>query len=159
MIRNPRMRGRVRPGNGHLYTCGLFAWAGNCQADGGFYRVRATSQAPYLPIGLHAHTNGMEIQFTDPLDPASANTTTNYAVKVWSLKRSANYGSPHLNEHPLSVTQATLAADRKSVFLTVPDLQPTWSMEIQCRLRGANGRSFTRTVHNTIHRLGATRGD
>ena len=153
------MRERFHPGNGHLYTCGLFAWAGNRPGDGGFYRVGATGRASYLPIGLQARTNGMEIQFTDALDPAAANNAKNYAIKVWSLQRSATYGSPHINEHAWGVTQATLAADRKSVFLTIPDLQPTWSMEIKCELRDTHGTSFRRIVHNTIHQLAAATSD
>ena len=148
------MRGRFHPGNGHLYTCGLYAWAGNRQADGGFYRVRATGKASWLPIGLHARTNGMEIQFSDALDPGSANDPQNYAVKVWSLRRTAEYGSKHIDEHSLSVSAATLAADKKTVFLNIPDLEPTWCMEIKCDLRGTDGTAFTRTVHNTIHRKG-----
>jgi cytochrome c5 len=153
------MRGRFHPGNGHLYTCGLYAWAGNRQADGGFFRVRATGKASWLPIGLHARANGIEIQFSDALDPVSANDPKNYAVKVWSLKRSADYGSKHIDEHSLHVGKATLAADRKSVFLNIPTLQPTWCMEIKCNLHGADGTVLTRTVHNTIHRLGPVTSD
>jgi hypothetical protein len=149
------MRGRFHPGNGHLYTCGLYAWAGNRQGDGGFYRVRATGTAANLPIGLRARTNGVELQFTDLLTTASANDPRNYAVKVWSLKRSANYGSPHINEHSLSVTKATLAPDNRTVFLEIPELEPTWCMEIKCALRSRDGGTFTRTIHNTIHQLGA----
>ncbi len=148
------MRGRFHPGNGDLYTCGLYAWAGNRQLDGGFFRVRATGKPAHLPTGLAAKPEGMEIRFSDPVDPATANDPANYAVKVWSLKRSANYGSKHIDEHPLKVAGAILAADKKSVWLSIPGLQPTWSMEIKYELRGADGASFTRTVHNTIHQLG-----
>ena len=95
----------------------------------------------------------MEIQFSNALDPGSANNPKNYAVKVWSLKRSADYGSKHINEHSLNVAEATLAADQKSVFLNIPELKPTWCMEIKCDLRGADGTVFTRTLHNTIHQL------
>jgi len=115
--------------------------------------VRATGKASWLPIGLHARTNGMEIQFSDALDTGSANNPKNYAVKVWSLKRSADYGSKHIDEHSLKVAGATLAADQKSVFLNIPELHPTWCMEIKCDLRGADGTIFTRKVHNTIHQL------
>ena len=48
------IRGRFHPTNGHLYTCGMFAWAGNQQQPGGFYRVRVTGKPMYLPIQLHA---------------------------------------------------------------------------------------------------------
>jgi hypothetical protein len=130
--------------------------AGNRQGDGGFYRVRATGKPANLPIGLRARANGIEIQFTDPLATASGNDPRNYAVKVWSLKRSANYGSPHVNEHSLNVTSATLAADNKMVFLEIPELEPTRGMEIGCTLRGVDGAAFTRTIHNTIHQFGNT---
>ncbi len=149
------MRGRFHPGNGHLYTCGLYAWAGNRQLDGGFYRVRATGKPSNLPIGLHARTNGMEIQFSEAIDPISAQNLQNYTVKVWSLKRSANYGSKHVDEHSLKVTGATLGADKRTVFLTVPKIQPTWCMEIKCDLRSADGTSFQRTLHNTVHQTGS----
>jgi len=153
------MRGRFPRGNGQLYTCGLYAWAGNRQAEGGFYRMRATGKASWLPVGLHARTNGIAIQFSDALDPVTANNPKNYAVKVWSLKRTAGYGSKHIDEHSLNVGQATLAADGKSVFLSIPKLQPTLCMEIKLNLRGADGTPFSRTVHNTIHQLGSVTSD
>lgn len=153
------MRGRFHPRNGHLYTCGLYAWAGNRQGDGGFFRVRATGHPSYLPVGLQARTHGMEVRFSDALDPVSAAVPKNYAVKAWSLNRSANYGSKHIGEHSLPVLKATLAADKKSVFLTIPGLQPTWSMEIQCNVRGADGAPIKRVVHNTIHKLGSSAFD
>ena len=147
------MRGRFHAGNGHLYVCGLYGWAGNRQRAGGFFRVRATGKPSHLPIALHARANGIEIQFTDALEARSAMDPKNYALKVWSLKRSADYGSKHINEHGLRVSKATLAEDRKTVFLEIPELQPTWCMEIKCALRGADGQTFSRTVHNTIHKV------
>jgi glucose/arabinose dehydrogenase len=149
------MRGRFHPGNGHLYACGLYGWASNRQGEGGFFRVRATGKPSWLPLGLHARTNGMELQFSDALESSSASDADHYTVKVWSLFRSAKYGSKHINEHALTVTQATLAADGKTVFLTIPELQPTWCMEIKCNLRGVNGESVARTIHNTIHAAGS----
>jgi mono/diheme cytochrome c family protein len=149
------MRGRFHPGNGDLYTCGLFAWAGNRTADGGFHRIRPTGKPTYLPIGLHAHSNGIEVQFTDPVDATAAIDAGNYSVKVWSLERSANYGSRHVDEHSLKVTSATVGSDKKTIFLTVPDLKPTWCMEIKASIRGLDGTSINRTIHNTIHELGA----
>jgi hypothetical protein len=108
-----------------------------------------------LPLGLHARRNAIDLHFTDALDPASANNANNYAIKVWSLKRSADYGSKHFNEHTLSIGKASLATDQKSVSLEIPELQPTWCMEIKCVLQAATGEKFTRTIHNTIHQLGS----
>ncbi|HSH15500.1 MAG TPA: DUF6797 domain-containing protein [Verrucomicrobiae bacterium] len=147
------MRGRWHPVNGQLYAAGMFAWAGNQQEDGGFYRVRLTGRPLNLPNALHARRGGYTITFTDSLDRATATDPGNFTVKAWDLLRSKNYGSKHLNERPLRVTEAALSADGKTVTLTLPDLAPTRGMEIVCRLRGADGAEFDRRIHNTIHAL------
>ena len=63
------MRPRFHPTDGHLYVCGMYAWAGNQTAPGGFYRVRYTGKPADLPVGLKAKAGGVELTFTDALDP------------------------------------------------------------------------------------------
>jgi hypothetical protein len=75
-------------------------------------------------------------------------------VNVWNLLRSQNYGSKHIDEKPLTVSKAVLGGDGKTVRLELPDLAPTWGMEIRYRLKGTDGRAITGTIHNTIHALG-----
>ena len=98
------MRGRFHPKDGQLYACGMFAWAGNQTAPGGFYRIRATGKPMFLPTGLHATKNGLKITFTEPIDRASASDRSHYSVKTWSLKRTANYGSEHYDEKTASTS-------------------------------------------------------
>lgn len=149
------MRGRFHPADGQLYACGMFAWAGNRTQPGGFYRIRATGKPMDLPLELKAKSNGVELSFTDPVDVADAANVANYAVRVWDLKRSENYGSKHINERSLPVRQAQPSADGKSVRLTIDGIAPTWGMEIAYRLKGPDGRSIARTIHNSIHKLPA----
>lgn len=149
------MRGRWHPVNGQLYVAGMFAWAGNQQEDGGFYRVRPTGRPPNVPLALRARRGEYAITFTDSLDRATATDPGRFTVKAWDLLRSKNYGSRHLNERALRVTAAALSADGKTVTLTLPDLAPTRGLEITCRLRGANGAEFERRIHHTIHALAA----
>ncbi|HVL14440.1 MAG TPA: DPP IV N-terminal domain-containing protein [Gemmata sp.] len=146
------MRPRFHPTNGHLYACGMYAWAGNQTAAGGFYRVRYTGKPADLPVGLKAKAGVLELTFTDPLDP-NALDAKNFEVKVWGLQRTKNYGSKHIDEKPLAVAKATLGADGKTVRLDTPDLAPTWCMEIKYRLAGADGRAVTGVIHNTVHAL------
>lgn len=149
------MRGRFNPSDNQLYTCGMFAWGSNQQTqEGGFYRIRYTGQPAHLPNGLHARRSGIELAFSDRLDSAAAANPSNYAVKVWSLKRSANYGSKHFGEHELAVAEAVPTADGKRVFLKIPALAPTWCMEIKYSLSGASGEAIDGVIHNTIHKLG-----
>jgi hypothetical protein len=95
----------------------------------------------------------LEVTFSEPLETASVEADV-FALKVWSLERSANYGSKHIGEHSVPITAAQLSADRRTVSLTVPDLMPVPCYELLVRVRGADGTSISRSLHGTIHRLG-----
>jgi hypothetical protein len=148
------MRGRFNPIDGHLYTCGLFAWAGDRTQPGGFYRIRATGKPMYVPVGLHARKDGIAITFTDRVDRKSASDPKNYGVRTWSLKRTAQYGSEHIGEKPSRITAARVSEDVRTVSLEIPDLRPTWCMEISYAIRGESGEVIEGAIDNTIHQLG-----
>ncbi len=148
------MRGRFHPGNGQLYCCGMFAWAGDQTQPGAFYRVRYTGKPIRLPVGLAARKSGMVIRFSGALDPKTAGDPTRYAVKTWSLKRSQQYGSKHYDERPAKVTAARVGADGTTVTLVIEGIKPTWCMEIKYDLRSSDGSPVRGFLHNTIHRLG-----
>jgi putative heme-binding domain-containing protein len=148
------MRGRFHPSRGHLYTCGLFGWAGDQTQPGGFYRVRATGKPLFLPVGLKARGDGMTLRFSEPLDPAIATDPSRYEARTWSIKRSVKYGSDHYDERTLRIASARLSDDGRTVFLLIPDIQPTMCMEITYRVRGKGGEPVEGVIHNTIHRLG-----
>ncbi len=96
-------------------------------------------------------SDGVEIRLTDPIDRQTAESPESYAVSAWDLKRTANYGSQHYNQRTWKVTHAGLSEDGKTVRLTLPDLEPTWGMEIRCFWKDEHGRDVERRIHNTIH--------
>ncbi len=145
-------RGRFNPADGQLYLCGMFAWGGNATQPGGLYRLRATGKPMHLPLELHARKARLELTFTEPLDAASLDPR-NVQITTWSLKRTANYGSQHFDEQPLAVKGLTLSRDGRTLEIDVPDVSPTWCMEIKFALRSRTGQPFQGTIHNTIHRL------
>ncbi len=147
-------RGRFHPLTGDLYTCGMFAWAGDQTDPGGFYRVRYAEKPVHAPIALHATPDGMQMTFTEAVDSSTASRVENYSVKVWTLKRSKNYGSPHVDEHPLQVTAAKVTDGGKTVTLSLAEMAPTMCMEIRYQLKDAEGQAFTGVIHNTVHNLG-----
>jgi hypothetical protein len=148
------MRGRFHSGDGQLYCCGMFAWAGDQTQPGGFYRIRATGRPFYLPVGLAATKTGMTITFSGALSAETAADSRNFVVKTWSLKRSENYGSEHYNEKPSKVTASKLSADGKTVMLGIEAMKPTWCMEIKYSVKAADGEPVQGVVHNTVHGLG-----
>ena len=116
--------------------------------------MRYTGKPANLPVGLNVAKEGVRITFSNEVDADSASDPSKYAVKTWSLKRTANYGSRHYDERPSKVTGVTVSADRRSVLLEIEDLKPTWCMEIRYSIRNSAGKSFNGTIHNTIHHLG-----
>ncbi len=146
------MRGRFHPHDGQLYLCGMFAWAGSATYPGGLYRLRATGRPMYLPSGLQATKTGIVLTFTNPLDPQTV-AAQNVQIKTWSLKRTAGYGSKHYDEKSLEVRNAALSSDRKTVRLEVPEIQPTWGMEIRFEFGAEQGVPVRGVIHNTIHQL------
>jgi hypothetical protein len=148
------MRGRFHPTTGDFYCCGMYAWAGDRQQPGGLYRIRTTGKPMYLPTKFHATRDGLALTFTEPLAPESVNDLKNFGLRVWDLRRSANYGSPHLNERSLSVSAASLSKDGKTVTLTVPELRPTWGLELWYSVVGADGKPVDGLYHGSIFKMG-----
>lgn len=148
------MRGRFNPGDGQLYVCGLSAWGSTQPQLGGLYRIRATGKPMHVPIGIHVLKDGVELTFTDRLDAKSVQDLNNFTVKTWDLLRSRKYGSTHHNIQTIEVSRVVLDKDRKTVKLIMPNIQPTWVMEIKFDLKSEKGESVTGLIQNTIHRLG-----
>jgi hypothetical protein len=145
------MRGRFGS-DGALYACGLFGWAGNAVSPGGFHRVRRAAQPAHLPVAVHAARGRLSVTFSDPLDRMAVKAEA-FAFRVWHLKRSADYGSKHYDEHPVEVTGALLDADGRTVILDIPSIAPTQCYELRARLAGADGAPFDRSLHGTVHAL------
>ena len=149
------IRGRFSPHDGQLYVGGMFSWAGSRQEqEGGLFRVRFQGGRADLPIGLSAREGKIAITMSDPLDGEAASEIDRYRVTVWDLKRTKKYGSEHFNERELPITSASLAKDQRTIQIKIPTLEPTWGMEIVCRLKTTDGTELRRVIHNTIHQLG-----
>ncbi|MBX3444823.1 MAG: c-type cytochrome [Planctomyces sp.] len=146
------MRGRFHPDDGQLYLCGMFAWAGSATQPGGLYRLRATGRPMHLPTSLRARKSGLDLTFTDPLDADSLNAGE-VRLKTWSLRRTENYGSDHVDEREIPVDSVALSDDCRTLTIRAA-IQPTWCMEVRYVLRTATGEPLSGTIHNTIHDLG-----
>lgn len=147
------MRGRFNPGDGQLYACGLSAWGSSQSNLGGLYRIKYNGEKAIIPIGIKAHQNGIEINFSHALDVQDADQNTSYKIQTWDLKRSRKYGSAHHNEKNLQASQVTLSSDKKTVFLIIPEIKPTWVMEITFQFTLPSGEKKQGLIQNTIYQL------
>jgi mono/diheme cytochrome c family protein len=132
------MRGRFGP-DGALYTCGMFAWAGNATSPGGFHRIRPGTAPARVPVSIQAEVGRLRVTFSDPVEIPAAP-----AFRTWALQRSRQYGSKHLDERELRIAGVTLSDDRLTLTFSIPDLAPTHGYELHLG---------ERVLHGTLHRL------
>lgn len=147
------MRGRFHPGDGQLYCCGLYGWSGARTRPGGLYRVRYVGGALPMAVAMKSVGAGLQLTFGCELERELAEDPQSWSIKTWSLRRSANYGSPHLDEQPLAVGSARLGDDGRTVLLTLPSLAPTMCVSIDYDLEQRGGDVLRGSIHGTLHAL------
>jgi hypothetical protein len=117
-------RGSFNPKDGHLYVAGSTGWQTSAAKDGALQRVRFTGKGVHLPMAWHAHSNGLSITFTQPLDLGAAEDVGSYSIRQWNYRYAAQYGSKDWSRtHPgkeghdeVNVKSARLLSNRKTVF-------------------------------------------
>ena len=91
---------------------------------------------------MRALPDGFELVFTTEIDPASAALASGYALKSYTYLYSNAYGSAEIDALPLTVTSASVSADRRRVRLKVDGLRALYVHE----LRAAGVRSTAGTA-------------
>ncbi len=157
------MRGRFSPKDGQLYLSGLNVWQTSAAKDGCLHRVRYTGKPVTMPIGIATKAGGVEVQFSGPLDAIAADTG-NWSVEQWDYKWTGNYGSANLSTRDpkatgkqitdrVTVSKATLSADKKSVMLELADHTPAMSVRMKCSIKAADGSQVSCQIDQTVHRI------
>ena len=157
------MRGRFSPKDGQLYLTGLRGWQTRGTRDGALTRVRYTGKPVDMPHSLHATKQGVQITFTRELDTATAADAANWAIERWNYIYSSGYGSKEYvdtatkkeGHEKLEVKSVTVAPDKKTVFLEIPDMKPVMQMKVKFNLKAADGAPVSQEIYNTIHKLAA----
>lgn len=151
-------RGRVNPRDGQVYVAGLRGWLTTALKDGGFYRVRHTGNAAHLPVDFKITNRGVDLRFSDPLDPACTADLKNFTAQRWNYYYSGNYGSRDYSLiHPkepqrdtLDVQAARLTADGKLLTLDLADMRTSHQLQLDLKLLTASGIPIERTVYFTV---------
>ncbi|MGB0953764.1 MAG: family 16 glycoside hydrolase [Planctomycetota bacterium] len=114
------LRVRFAP-DGSLFTGFTNRGWGGLSPASGIARLRWTGKTPLEYERIHLEQDGFTLDFTLPLEgepDVSAITIRDYDYNWWW-----DYGSPEMRERKLSATLAVLSEDRKSLRLTIPDLE------------------------------------
>jgi hypothetical protein len=148
------MRARFNPRDGQFYGCGMAAWATSRMIQvGGLYRVRYTGKPLNLPVSMEALKTGIKLRFSEPIDKTTATDIDNFVINTWDIKRSSKYGSDRYNELQLVISKVEISEDAQTLLIHLPDIRPTWIMEIKYQLKSKSGLDFSGAIQNTIYQL------
>ncbi len=158
-------RGSFNAKDGHLYIASSTGWQTSAVKDGALQRVRFTTKPVRLPIAWHAHSNGLTLTFSQPLDRSAAEDAGSYAIRQWNYHYAAAYGSKDWSvadpkkegRDDVVVKSVRLLPDGKSVFIETESLQPVMQMEIKYSLNTADGAAMKNQLWLTLNRLDAAK--
>ena len=95
-------------------------------------------------LAVRAKSNGMEIEFTEPLEPGDGWQTDSYEIMQWYYLPTVAYGGPKMDNRELAVKSATVSADRKKVFLEIDGIKENHVVYIRLKDKfiSSNGNSL-----------------
>lgn len=111
---------------GDLYVGGIGNpgnWGQTGKLQYGLQRLVFNNKSTFEMLAVRAKSNGMEIEFTEPVLETDAWNINNYEVKQWYYKPTIEYGGPKLDERKMAIKSVTVSDDRKKVFLELDGLK------------------------------------
>jgi len=117
-------RARFGP-DGALYVGGIGStgnWGQTGKERFGLQRLRYTGAPAFEILAVRARSNGLELEFTEPLAERLGWDPAVYEVRRWHYVPTEDYGGPKLGERALAVRSASPDAEGRRVFLELPEL-------------------------------------
>ncbi len=109
-----------------LYVGGIGS-TGNWQHSGrqwyGLQRLKYNGASTFEMLAVRARSNGIEIEFTEPLAVGLGSDAAEYMIQQWYYLPTHEYGGPKLDERRLSVQSVHMSDDRKKVFLELSGME------------------------------------
>lgn len=113
--------------DGAIYTGGIDGggnWGQPGKLAHGLQKLTPNGTNSFDIKAMRAVAGGFELEYTQPLSADTAqNLAAKYQAQQWRYQPTSTYGGPKVDEQTLSVSAATLSADRKKVTLRVAGLR------------------------------------
>ena len=136
--------------NGEMYVGGTNrGWGSRGTKPFALDRLTWTGKTPFEVLEMRALSDGFELVFTEPVDPASARDVSSYELETYTYIFQSSYGSPEVDHTKPKITQAVVAEDARSVKLTVDGLQKGHVHELH--LDGIRSAGNTGLLHKEAY--------
>lgn len=132
-------------------------WGSRGEDTQGLQRVQWTGKTPFELREMRAASGGFELEFTAPIDAKSAADAASYRMASYTYELHEEYGSPKMDERPLTVVPTML--DPQRVRLAVDGLRSGYVHELHYEgLRSAAGGAplHDRAYYTLVELAGAT---
>ncbi len=124
---------RARWGNDGSILVGMTSrgWGSTGKDLYGFQRLVWNGRMPFEMKQIKATPDGFEVEFTQPVSKASAESWAAYELKSFTYKYHHQYGSPIINQEKLNLKGLILSSDRTKVRLVLDNLRKGYIHEIR----------------------------
>lgn len=124
----------------------------------GLERIRWTGTVPFEIATMKAQPDGFILEFTLPVDAASAQRPESYEASSYTYIYQQKYGSPEIDPQPVQVERVQLLADGKSVRLRCRGLRKGYVHELSVPgVRSETGAAVVNsTAYYTLNRIPST---
>ncbi|ELR73750.1 Putative secreted glycosyl hydrolase [Fulvivirga imtechensis AK7] len=113
--------------DGDLYVGGIGNpgnWQHNDKLWYGLQRLHYNGNSVFEPLAIRAKSNGIEVEFTQPIALNQGQNINDYLVKQWYYKPTEDYGGPKLDLKELRIKSLNMSDDRKQIFLELEGMKP-----------------------------------
>jgi cytochrome c551/c552 len=101
-------------------------WGSAGDSDQGLERLVWTKSIPFEMKTVRAMPDGFEIEFTKPVDRATAEDLASYSVDNFTYKYHVVYGSPPVNGQKCTIKGVKVSEDGLKARLVVENLKPAY---------------------------------
>lgn len=112
--------------DGSLYIGGVGStgnWGHAGKLGYGLQKLTFNGKVAFEMLAVRAKSNGVEIEFTEPLKEGVGETATDYQIRQWWFKPTGDYGGPKMDEENLAVKSVKVSADRKKATLQLAGMK------------------------------------
>ena len=98
-------------------------WASLGEATQGLQRMRWSGETPFEILRMRARPAGFHLEFTEPVDRATAMNPDSYRMSSYTYLLHAPYGSPEVDTEKLVIRPLSVSDDGRTVELAVDGMR------------------------------------
>ena len=106
-------------------------WSSTGKDNFGLERLVASKIKPFEMVAVRARSDGFDIEFSEPVDPTTANDPASYEIGDFTYLYHETYGSPVMEMESRTIKNISLSSDGRRVHISLDGLRKGFVYEIK----------------------------